>query len=60
MVKALAIIAFLGGIGGLIHQRFWTSGGWFDWQQLVDQLCHEDLIVLCFVAGICLLIGRFK
>lgn len=49
LVNILATIA--GGLGlfGLMHQRFYTEGGWFNWEQFWD---HESLIAMAFVAGI--------
>lgn len=61
-IKLTHMIGFLLGsaLSFSIGQRIFTNGGWFSLDQFVKKLCHEDLILLCFVAGVCLMIGRFK
>ena len=58
MIKYLVGIAFGGSIFGLGHQ-YYLTGKWFNWGQFLDQLCHEHLIVLCFIVGVSLLWGRW-
>lgn len=54
--KKLGILAL--GFLGMLYQKLFTSGGWFDWSQVLE-LHHEHLILLCFVIAImCLLGGR--
>ena len=38
---------------GLVHQRFFASGDWFNWEQFWH---HEPLIAIAFVAWLTLLI----
>ncbi len=47
--RYLSILALALAIFGLVHQRFLTEGGWFNWEQFWD---HESLIAMAFVAGI--------
>lgn len=56
MELILSGLLFLTGIFGLIHQRLFTVGGWFNWRQF---WCHESLIAMCFATGVALLIGRY-
>lgn len=56
MVKTMAGLSLLAGILGLIHQRFFTAGGWFNWEQFWH---HESLIAMCFVVGLALLAGKY-
>ena len=57
MIIKLAITAFLLGILGLLHQKFFTGGGWFDWGQVLElKLHHEQLILACFIVGVALLV----
>ena len=58
-MKYVAIGLFVLGIAALIHQNFATTGGWFCWEQFIGGLHHETLAVLCFVASIFLLVGRY-
>ncbi len=52
-MKYLSILFIILGILGILHQRFFTSGGWFNWGHLFG-IHHEPLIAACFVAGIVL------
>jgi len=45
----LSILALTLAIFGLVHHRFLTEGGWFNWEQFWH---HESLIAMAFVAGI--------
>lgn len=55
-INILAGIAFALGIFGLFHQKYKTAGGWFNWKQFWH---HEPLIVICFVVGVALLVGKY-
>ena len=48
----ISFVFFLLGWFGLFHQRFCTSGGWFDWNQFWH---HESLIALCFCVSLTIL-----
>jgi len=51
-IKILALLAFLAGILGLLHQKFFTSGGWFDWGQVgIGEVHHEQHIIVAFLIG---------
>jgi len=52
----IGILFLLLAVFGLIHQKLFTAGGWFDWSQFLH---HESLIVLCLGIGIALIIGSF-
>ncbi len=54
----LGIFFVLIGLLGMLHQRLFTSGGWFSWEQFFNTLHHETLILLCFALGIGVLVGR--
>jgi len=54
-VEILATIAFLLGVFGLVHQKLYTTGGWFNWEQFWH---HEPLIALCFVSAVALFVGK--
>lgn len=54
IIKVLTVLFCALAILGLVHQRFFTSGGWFDWSQFWH---HESLIALCFVVAICFLVS---
>ena len=58
-VNILASVMFISGVGILIHQNFTTAGGWFNWEQFIEDLHHETLAVLCFASAISLLVGRY-
>lgn len=53
MLKYIALLAFLAGIFGLLHQRFFTSMGWFDWGTIWK---HEVGILAMFSIGVGLVI----
>ncbi len=55
-MKYVAIELFVLDIAVLIHQKLATTGGYFCWEQFWH---HETLAVLCFVASIFLLVGRY-
>lgn len=48
------IIGFL----GMLHQKLFTEGGWFSWEQFFNTLHHETLILLAFALGIGIMIGN--
>ena len=54
----LGLVALGLGLGGIVHQRFFTNAGWFNWYQFFRNLNHETLILSCFVIGISLLVVR--
>ena len=45
----LSIISLVLAILGLVHQKFLTSGGWFNWEQFSH---HESLIAIAFIVCI--------
>ena len=44
----IGVVFILAGFLGLLHQRLFTSGGWFDLQQVWH---HEFLIAIFFAFG---------
>jgi len=48
-----AILSLILAILGLVHQKFFTSGGWFNWEQFWH---HEPLIAIAFVVSIIILV----
>ena len=57
-MKYLAILAFLLGILGILHQGI-VANQWWKWSDLLG-VHHEPLIAGCFVAGMVLLIINYK
>ena len=53
--RNLGLFFILIGFAGMLHQRIFTSGGWFNWQQVWH---HELFIVMAFAFGAGLLIGK--
>jgi len=49
----LSILSLMAAIFGLVHQKYFILGGWFNWQQFWH---HESLIAIAFIVGITLLI----
>ena len=48
----LSMLALMAAIFGLVHQKLFTSGGWFNWEQFWH---HEPLIAMASVGWITLL-----
>jgi hypothetical protein len=59
ITEILAGVSLALSIFFLVHQRLCTEGGWFNWEQFIHNLHHEHLMVLCFVAAIALLVGKY-
>jgi len=59
ITEMVAGVSLAAGIFGLVHQKICTEGGWFNWEQFIHHLNHETLILLCFVATIALLVGKY-
>ncbi len=49
----LSVLALMAAIFGLVHQKLFTFGGWFNWEQFWH---HEPLIAMSFVGWITLLV----
>tara|TARA_R100001530_G_C4284671_1_gene146506 strand:- start:456 stop:668 length:213 start_codon:yes stop_codon:yes gene_type:complete len=52
----IGIIFIVLGILGLLHQRFFTSGGWWNWNQFWH---HEPLIAASIAFGAGWIMGGF-
>lgn len=52
--KYLSPVFIIIGLTGMVHQRFYTSGGWFSWEQVWH---HELFIVMSFAFGAGILLG---
>jgi len=53
-------ILFFGlAIFGLVHHFVVTGGVWWQMEQFMNSLHHENLIVLCIVAGVSLIVGKY-
>ncbi len=52
-------LLFASIVAGLVHHYFTTvDNRWFDWEQFINQLNHETLILFALIAGISLLVGE--
>ena len=49
-----AIVFILAGFIGMLHQKLFTSGGWFSFEQMFH---HEWFITIAFALGVGVLIG---
>ncbi len=49
----LSVLALIAAIFGLVHQKLFTPGGWFNWKQFSH---HEPLIAIAMIVGVTLLI----
>ena len=54
--EILAVIALVLALVGLLHQIFASTEAWFSWQQFWH---HESLIVVCVVAAVALVAGKY-
>ncbi len=54
--EILAVIALVLALVGLLHQIFTSEEAWFSWQQFWH---HEPLIIVCVVAAVALVAGKY-
>jgi hypothetical protein len=59
ILKLLGLGFLLAGFAGMLHQRLFTGGGWFNLHQFLTMLNHEDLMLYALWTGAILIVAGF-